>query len=139
MHPLAMPTGTVTPFGHGPLIQAIGVDNRLNRTAIGKQADHDHHQFDGFAQACEYSTLPCTKHFAAGATAVARSLSTMDHDIALSDLPPCTTGQIRAELLGDVHLFCICFHTYRIADGRSFFKLLGLLSPVNGVVPVGST
>src|SRR5438067_34004 len=43
-----------------------------------------------------------------------------------------------AELLGGVHLFCMCFHTYRIADGRSSFKLLGLLSPVNAVVPRAS-
>src|SRR5258707_14342883 len=47
----------------------------------------------------------------------------MADDIALSDFPSCHAGRIRAKYLRSIHLFCWCFHSYRLQIDALFFLL----------------
>lgn len=102
--------------------------NGLKRATIRQERYHNDNQFDRLAQACKHRALLGTEGFAATLTAIARAFAAVDHAIALPRLSSCLALQMGANLAGSIHWLCLVLHTYSIADGRFFFKLLGLLS-----------
>src|SRR6266699_1614946 len=70
----------------------------------------------------------CAKCLAAHLTAIPRTFSAMDDNIALPDLPSCHACLIRAKCLGGIHLFCGCFHMHSLQMNLPFSSLFGLLS-----------
>ena len=122
-------TGTVR------FIQSKGVDNRLPPTSVGQQGNHHHDQLLCFAQPPKHRPFSCAKRLLTRRAAIARSLSTMDHGMALPFLPSCRTLPVRAKYLGSIHLaLCLCFHTRSLPDVCSSFKAPHL-PPIRGVPP----
>ena len=95
---LAVPAGPVAPVGDGPLVEPEGGDDRLDRTAVAEQGDHDGHQVDGLLEAVERGVAGGGEGAAAGRAAVAPFLAAMDADVAEAELAPCGAVGVVAEL-----------------------------------------
>src|SRR5437588_2232614 len=104
MNLLTMLSCSIAPTRHGAFVQAKGLHNRLDRTAIGKPRHHDHHQGLGFAQSLKHPACICAKGLPTGLAAIPRTCLPMAHAIALPDLSSCHAVLIRAKYLRSIHL-----------------------------------
>ena len=103
MHLLAVLTGAGLPLAHRAFIELERHDDRLHRTAIRHERDHQRHQLGRPMQPVEHRASTRTKRLAADPTDVALLLATMNADVALSSLSACRTVRIRAECCLGVH------------------------------------
>ena len=95
---------TLQPARDGAFIQAKGGYNRLGRTAMCEQGQDNRDQIDGQMQAIERGAAGGGEGRATHLAAIALLLLAMDGNVALPDLPPCTTVQVMAELDHRVHV-----------------------------------
>jgi len=102
-HVLAVDSRSISPTSHRTLIQTTGMDNRLNRTTIGQERHHDHHQIYRFAQPLKHGSPTGAEGPFAYLTAIALPLAIMDDNVALVLLASCGTRHIRATLVRRVH------------------------------------
>src|SRR5437762_13626519 len=128
MNLLTMWSCSITPTGHGAFVQAKGLHNRLDRTAIGQQRHHDHHQGLGFAQSLKHRACLRAKGLPAALAAIPCTCLPMDHNSALPNLSSCHAALVGAKYLRSIHLLCCCFHTHRLQIDAFFFHPLGLPS-----------
>jgi hypothetical protein len=125
MHLLTMRSCSISPSGHRPLIQAKGMHNGLDWASIGQERDHDHHQRQRLAQALEHRSCSGAKGLLTDLAAIARALVTVDHDIALPNLPSCAASQIGAKCLRGLHLYwCVVFHRHSLQMSACFLQVL---------------
>ena len=120
---LTVPSRTISPTGHGPLIQPLGVNNRLDGTSIGQQRYHNHNQFAWLTKPFHHGSPSSAKGVSTRATPIALPLAIMNLNIALPSLASCRTRPIRAKLQGRVHRLCrVCLHTHSLPMIAAFFK-----------------
>jgi hypothetical protein len=103
MHRLTMLTGPLPPPFDRPFIKTEGDHNRLHRTAIGQQGQHQQHGHRLCFQPVENSAFAHTEGFITDLAVAPFFFKTMDADIATSTLPSCRTLKIRAKYLFEVH------------------------------------
>lgn len=99
MHPLAMFSGSLPSTFDRPLVKAIGCHNRLQRTAMGQQGQHDHHQLGVGFEPVKDRAFTGRKSGLADLTPIPLFLLTMDADVTSADLSSCRTVKIRAKYL----------------------------------------
>src|SRR5579859_709179 len=97
MNTLAVPARTIPPIGDGSFIQPIGMNYRLDRTAIRKKRHHDHDQLQWLAQPFEHRSLSGAKGVSANLAPIALPFAIMDGNVALSHLASCVTRRVRAK------------------------------------------
>ncbi len=112
MHACALLSRSHLPVQHGAFIQLKGHHDRLQRTAMRQQRDHDGHQLDRTMQAIERRPFPFTKRLLTDTTAVPSLFLTVDSDVALPTLASCWTVPIRAEYLLRVHVLAHLHSTW---------------------------
>ena len=95
--------GPVAPVGDGPLVEPEGGDDRLDRTAVAEQGDHEGHQIGGLLEPVERGVAGGGEGPAAGRASVAAFLAAMDADVAEAELAPCGAVGVVAELALRVH------------------------------------
>ena len=103
LHRSTLPAAARHPPRHRPLVEAKRRDNRLRRTAVGKQC---HHQGDGLsrsAQPVKRSALAGAERLAALGAEEAPVLARVHANIPLTDLASSRTCQVGAECRGGVH------------------------------------
>src|SRR5947209_6721106 len=105
MEPLAMAAGPIPPVGDGPLVEAEGGDDRLDRAAVAEERDHEGHQVDGSLQPVERGVASSGEGAAAGGASITPLLAAMDGDVAQAESPPCGAVGVVAELALRVHRY----------------------------------
>src|SRR4029078_12382969 len=91
------------PVGGGPLVEAEAGNDRLDRTAMAEQGDHEGHQIGGLLEPVERGVAGGGESPAAGRASVAALLATVDADIAEAEPAPCGAVGGVAELALRVH------------------------------------
>ena len=124
MDVLAVLACPLLPIGYRSFIQAIGVDNGLNGTSIGKPGDHDDDQFGWGAQSFHHRASSCAKGLVTRAAAIALRLIRVNPNVARSDLASCATRLIGAKLFRRVHRHgSVAWHKHIMPMDSDFFKL----------------
>ncbi len=139
MHLVTRHSCSITPISNGPLIQAKGMDNGLDRASIRQEGDNNNHQVHGLAQPLKHRSPTRTERLFAHRTPIALSRAIMDRDRAHSALASCRTRLVRAKYVRRVHWLCVCFHRLQHADGRLFFQVLLTFSPVSVALPTSAS
>ena len=86
MHLLRVAPGPLLPVGHGALIEAEGGDNRLRRTAMHEQGQHQRDPIHRCAQAVEGGALGRSEGLATDFAVVALLLLAEDPNVACTYL-----------------------------------------------------
>lgn len=137
MHLFAVLPCSVSPTRDGSLIQSVGMDNGLEGASIGKPRHDKHNQFCRLPSSCKHRAALAPERLSAHLPSIARTLSTVDDDIALPHLPSCFATHIRAEVLGSVHRFCLCLHTLQNRRWTLIFQSVqDSFPPVHGALPL---
>ena len=100
---LTMAAGPIAPVGDGPLVEPEGGDDRLDRTAMAEEGDHEGHQIDGLLESVERSIAGGGEGATAGGASVTPFLAAMDGDVAEAELASCGAVGVVAELALRVH------------------------------------
>jgi len=127
MHALTMLPGTLPPVLHRPFVQPKGFHNRLQRTTIHQQGNHQQNGFRVRVQAVEDAALAGYKRLAAFVTDVALFLLALHPDVPFTFLTSCMTAQIRAKYFLWVHLASSLFQQQDFASEPTFFQPLPTL------------
>src|SRR5207248_9137484 len=86
----------VPPVGDGPLVEAEGGDDRLQRAAVAEQGQHDGHQVGRLLEAEEWGIAGLGEGAVAGGAAVAPLRAAMHADVAEPEVPACGAGGVVA-------------------------------------------
>ena len=103
VEPLTVAAGPIAPVGDGPLVEPEGGDDRLDRTAMAEQGDHEGHQIDGLLESVERSIAGGGEGAAADGASITPFLAAMDGDVAEAELASCGAFEVVAELALRVH------------------------------------
>src|SRR5262249_54887385 len=99
----AVPAGPVAPGSDGPLVVAVGGNDRLERAAVAEQGQHDGHQVGRRLEPVERDISRLGEGAAAGRAAVASLGAAMHADVADPELPACGAVGAVAESVLRVH------------------------------------
>jgi hypothetical protein len=102
-HRLALDTRPPQPMRHRPFVKPTRDDDRLQRTAVGDERDHERHGLGRAPQAIERRALCGSERLVACRAQEPPVRTRMDANIALSHLAPGGTHHIRAAYGGGVH------------------------------------
>src|SRR4051812_44765842 len=103
MEVLPVPTSPIAPGGDGPLVEAEGGDDRLERTAMAEQGESYGHHLGRLLEAVERGVMGGGESSVTGGAAVAPLLAAVDADVAEPELPPSGAVGVVAELVLRVH------------------------------------
>src|SRR5512135_1171520 len=95
---LPVPARSIAPGGDGPLVEPEGGDDRLQRTAMAEQGQHDDHQLGRLLEAVERGVVSSGEGPITGGTAVTPLLATVNADVSEPALPACGAVGVVAEL-----------------------------------------
>src|SRR5512135_2923343 len=103
MELLTVPARPVAPGGDGPLVKSVGGDDRLPRTAVAEQGQHDDHQFSRLLEAVVRGVVSGSEGPVTGGRAVAPLLAAVNAEVSEPALPACGAVGVVAELVLRVH------------------------------------